>query len=199
MQKSNIVPAFYFAISVSIMFSCTNAEVSQPVPNEIYDSMAYSRKIDVNDSLLYTTIKDYIQTYNVDPKKTMIAVELLGAGEREVVFIDQRFYELSDLAPYPSFFSDIEGHVVLIYSEIGKYIDKKIIKSEVSRYAKTLNIQLKTHLDRAYHPPIWKYIRCFEDYEIQKENIQLAVDYLPCGISLERDSSQTGYKVVKKE
>ena len=182
---------FFFLLIAS---SCSNKSDVKSISHQAKNQSW----INLNDSILLRNIREYISTYELNDQKDIIVVSMTDVGAKSIIFIESTIRQPSENL-HPSLFTIVDSFLVLIYSNIDKYVDKSNAVAEVSEYIQNHNIQVEKELNRIYHFPIWEYTVCGDEYKLYKEITSISTINLPCGLVFEKDTSQIGYKVVKEK
>lgn len=149
------------------------------------------------DSSLLDVIDQFISEVEVKPDSSYLVLDIYTMGSREVIYIS--FNETIYPDSNPSALSYLNGHLILINSELNRYV-KTNIKQAVDYYIEKYAIKLEPYdMEFLSHPQRWKLTRCESGmFDIDKYPSTLRRDYVPCSFNLDSNNN-TLKQIVKPE
>ena len=150
-----------------ILISIQSCQYKQPSKEE----MTYKSWVGVTDTLLIETIKDYNQENKVDRHTSLLTVIIYHHGLDSSSFeIQQMRSSISrgDGLLIPSVYTMIDSTLVLLFSELDRYIDRKAVKKELGYVMQKYQIKLTEDEGISYHPNIWTATRSHGKVAIQR-------------------------------
>lgn len=171
---------FYLSVVVLfVLFSCSQGTILKS---------EHSGTVEITDSLLLNTIKDFIRESKINMDSSYLTVSYRSLGRREVIYLSYESTFYDDLEP-PIFISNVNGFMVFIDNPIASYINNDI-KSQILDEIRKTKIKLEPDLSFLYHPPIWKITKCGESYEVEKTASGPEKDVIPCGFYYDRNDKK---------
>ena len=118
-----------------------------------------SFRMELNDSVLIKTMREYISENHIDSTHQVITITFLGCKNKKSIYIESIIHNPYILIDEPIGYSVIDGVLVLYYSHsiISSFPQ---VQREVLAIIKSHKIFLEQTLDKTYDPPIWQVIKC---------------------------------------
>lgn len=137
--------------------------------------------VKISDPQLVKIIKDYLQEFKPDPKRSYIHVRIYSIGQREIIYIGHESGIKYDIWGYPSYLSSMDDHLIFIYSGANRYVSSNI-DSIIMYYSGQFGIKNNSTDEEIFHPEVWKLTRCeMDSFFINRRGSTLRDDYAPCG------------------
>lgn len=138
------------------------------------------RRIDLGD-LYNSKILEYISENKLESTRSIIYVGLNEGTYRSKLLITQIRTKRS--LQSVSHYSKVNGHLVLIATDVDKYLQSNLLNKELWNLIKSMDIKLVEDKYSTYHPSIWRVITC-GDTLLMQDN--MALYEVPCGYKLTR-------------
>jgi hypothetical protein len=132
--------------------------------------------VKIEDSFVLSTILEYAKEHKVDSSKAIISINVKTDSYRTSVYISHTTIGLNKFEILPGRYSLVENYLVLIYSDVDKFVKHPIIKDELKEVVLEKQIRLDT-AETLYEAPTWKISKCEDRIVKQLESDELD---LPC-------------------
>ena len=174
------------------MAACTNPGAENAIGAMVHESEL--RSIDAKvDSL----VGEYVEKFDVDPKKRLILLEVFRDPARTYYYISQsRTKRTFDKSP-DYFFVHDSKQIVVIFTGDNSFLSGSPVYKKVELLIEELGVALPNDsLD--YNPPVWQVIEdCDKKLRIRSKS-DFVFSFLPCGYHVNQDSIQyKNFELVK--
>jgi hypothetical protein len=177
MTRTTIVIMLLTAIFVG----CDKSEKENLAVTDYY-------KVEIEDSLVVSIIRDYAKENELDPLKEYAYFEIQEQYGQDFITVSSAGIEFGQYGRTPSFYAVVDSFLVVIYSDLDGHLKKTKIKSELTRFSVSKNMELKDGFGIIVDPPIWRAVRCEEgDIAVYRTNkYPREIRGVPCGYRLFR-------------
>ncbi len=151
-----------------------------------------SYKVELTDSLIISMIKDYAAENELKPHKDWVFFEISKQYDQDFITVSTANSEFGQYSPSPSFYSEVDGFLVVIYTDLNDHINLPKVKKELKEFVKSRNMILEDELGMIIDPPIWRATRCNgENVSIYRTNkFPWELRGIPCGYRIFRSTEK---------
>lgn len=141
----------------TLLYAC------QKKPHEASINFTNNHHVQLKDSILLKTIREYVNTLNLDKDSVIMSVNVSSnpLNDEMVFYIDYTQFDDFVIAPYqlPAYFTIVDSTLVTIYNNSDRYVKVEKIEKEIRKEMKRYGIHLKKWDMKIYDPPLWKVKR----------------------------------------
>jgi hypothetical protein len=156
--------------------------------------------IKISNKKLIESIRQYVFENKIDCSEKIITVEVVG-NDNQVFLIASEISEVHTYDQAPTFYSTIDDKVIVfIYTGAESLIDKEsqmLIVNGINRLLKAQNVRLQK-FGKTYSRPVWRLVKCGNEYMLEKEVQPFVLNHIPCGYSIEQDSIRLDSLILKR-
>lgn len=145
-------------------------------PDSKLNGMQKSYLVQIENSFVLGTILEYAREHKVDSSKAIISINVKTDSYRTSVYISHTTIDINKFDILPSRYSLVENYLVLIYSDVDKFVNHPFIKDELNEVVLENQIGLDT-AKTLYEVPTWKISKCEDRIVKQLETDEIE---LPC-------------------
>ena len=156
-----------------LLFSSCQRESSQDVTTKSY-------LVEIKDDFIVNSISEYVKDQHLSNNTTMISINIKTDTYRTSLYISHTQNDLSKFERMPGQYTIVEGFLVLVFSDVDKFIDRSSVKDELAGVIRQKGMEL-TPIEGIDDTPAWKISKC--EGHITKELETEALE-LPCFLKL---------------
>jgi hypothetical protein len=171
------------------MFSCNKKTESHSNLN----GMLRNYMVQIESDFVFSTILEYAKEHKVDSSKAIISINVKTDSYRTSVYISHTTIDLNKFEILPGRYSLVENYLVLIYSDVDKFVKHPFIKDELKEVISENQIGLDT-AETLYEVPTWKISKCEDRIVKQLETDEIE---LPCFYKIDEINGEL--KIVEEE
>jgi hypothetical protein len=136
--------------------------------------------IEIKDDFIVNSIEEYVKEYHLNNNTTIISINVKTDTYRTSLYISHTQNDLNKFDRMPGRYTMMNGFLVLVYSDVDKFIAPTSIKEELASVILESGIRLKV-TEGIDDTPSWKISKCDEHITKELEADELE---LPCFLKL---------------
>jgi len=136
--------------------------------------------VEIKDDFIVNSIKEYVKEYHLDSSTTIVSINVKTDTYRTSLYISHTQNDLNKFDRMPGRYTTMNGFLVLVYSDVDKFIAPTTIKEELASVILENGIRLRV-TEGIDDTPSWKISKCDERITKELETEELE---LPCFLKL---------------
>ena len=179
MIYSTVITRFsIFFIRIVALVLCFSCNEKQKEESKMDQALKY--KVDLTDKFISEMILNYVDSNKLQPKKSVISLNIKTDTYRTVLYIRHSNIHLKKYSLFPSHYTFVGEYLVLLYSDINKFLKNEFIQDELIHVCENndFDLSMSETLD---DNPTWKVTKCEDHISITREADEIE---LPCFLKL---------------
>lgn len=152
-------------------------------------------KVYIDDAYLASSIVSYVEEYNIDVKRHVIALNIVTGGKKNVTITNENSRLFKTRHFVPTNYGVLAGNIMfLVYAPVDNLFTRNLaqVRNEIEGCLRDLNIHLEDIEDgvlhKTYSAPVWRLTEESEGYVLNKRVTPYEFDTIPPGYAIVRDS-----------
>lgn len=163
------------SLTTVIIFTSCNRQVNDK-PHAIENSY----RVMLADEFVTQVISNFADSSRLDPKKTVISVNVKTDTYRTMIYIRHSSTHFEKYSRFPSHYTFVNGYLVLLYTDLNRFIKNELILDELMSVLDENDLDLIIE-ETVDDTPTWKVTKCENNISVINEAEEVE---LPCFLKL---------------